>query len=389
MTPSGEAWLGLVETPLVGAKTIGFFHRSPGGRFEYDKSATETVEPLLEQLERPTAPRPGLRRARVRHADGEHIGIRAPEGRRVDARNSAAATPRHPRQRTDDPPSRRCRGPGRSLGRVLARQVLKGTGSSWATSTTANGTSPRAGSASMRSTSAAPWPLKSNYVEPDGAESRTGRRRRLDRSKVYLDSHNSGHVVARYDGNSGKVTNSWCTLPVANSCEEPLGSAAVPDAFFATEGGPVALCAARTKPSTSTPAVAGRASWRPATDRKVGAAFTGPDEGWLGGTKALGQWSPQQSASLLTPWPLPDRSPLTSVALAPGSQAAGGRIGRAGGRPGRRDAALRRVDRLAGRARHPTRPPPQPARRRLQRALQRLRRRPVRSHPALGRHVLV
>ncbi len=56
-------------------------------------------------------------------------------------------------------------------------------------------------------------------------------------------------------------------------------------------------------------------------------AFTGPDAGWLGGKKALGQWSAQQSSSLLTPWPLPDRSPLTSVALAPGSRAAVGESG--------------------------------------------------------------
>ncbi len=48
MAPSGEAWLGLVETPREGPKTIGFFHRSPGGQFEYDKSATETTLPLLE-----------------------------------------------------------------------------------------------------------------------------------------------------------------------------------------------------------------------------------------------------------------------------------------------------------------------------------------------------
>ncbi len=40
--------MGLVETPREGAKTIGFFHRSPTGRFEYDKSATEAAAPLLE-----------------------------------------------------------------------------------------------------------------------------------------------------------------------------------------------------------------------------------------------------------------------------------------------------------------------------------------------------
>ncbi len=122
MTPSGEAWLALVETPREGAKRIGFFHRSPGGLFEYDRGATETAAPLLESGSARTAPRPGCRRARVRHGDREHLGIRAPEGRRVDSGNTTATAFRCPRRRTDDPPSRRRGGPRRSLGRVLARQ---------------------------------------------------------------------------------------------------------------------------------------------------------------------------------------------------------------------------------------------------------------------------
>ncbi len=133
-------------------------------------------------------------------------------------------------------------------------------------------------------------------------------------------------MVARYDGNTGKVTNSWCTLPVANSCEEPLGSAAVPDAFFATESGPVALSL-----HEGVIDVYARGRWTsvlaPGHGPENGDAFTGPNAGWIGGTKALGQWSPEQNSSLLTSWPLPDRSPLTSIALAPGSGAGAGESG--------------------------------------------------------------
>ena len=58
-------------------------------------------------------------------------------------------------------------------------------------------------------------------------------------------------------------------------------------------------------------------------------AFSSPDEGWLGGpgARALGQWSAQGNSSPLASWPLPDRSPLTSVAL-PANSAGG--IGESG-----------------------------------------------------------
>src|SRR5262249_21057127 len=36
MTPSGEAWLWLVETATDGERRMGLFHRQPGGAFQFD-----------------------------------------------------------------------------------------------------------------------------------------------------------------------------------------------------------------------------------------------------------------------------------------------------------------------------------------------------------------
>ena len=157
---------------------------------------------------------------------------------------------------------------------------------------------------------------------------------------VNLPSHGETNVVARYERSatgppgSGQIVGSWCTLPIANSCEEALGSAAAPDAVFQTADGPVALALVKgavavfahgdwtsiTAPGYEPPALPGEG----ATD-----VFSSPTEGWLAGANALGRWSGGAGESSSTPvsWPLPDRSPLTGVALPSG---AGATIGEAG-----------------------------------------------------------
>ncbi len=388
MTPSGEAWLGLVETPLTGARTIGFFHRSPGGRFEYDKNATETAKPLLESSS-------GAQLRLGQDSGGRVYGMLTANTSEYALLKEGAWTRETALQRPPGVPSTEpmtlrvgdVQGPGEAWGAFsLAKPQGHGLilghlyNNEWHFPPSGVGLDALDLSGALAS--------HSNHVEPEALKAEPGSSAVWIGAQVYLNGHSGGHVVARYDGNSGDVTNSWCTLPVANSCEEPLGSAAVPDAFFATESGPVALSLQEAAVD-----VYARGRWTsvlaPGHGPEGGDAFTGPDAGWLGGTKALGQWSAQQSSSLLTPWPLPDRSPLTSVALAPGSQAGAGESGALA--VGLDGATLRydAFNRLAGRARRPARPPPQPARRRLQRALQRLRRRPVRRDPALGRHVLV
>jgi Big-like domain-containing protein len=134
-------------------------------------------------------------------------------------------------------------------------------------------------------------------------------------------------VVARYDSaGGGQVTNSWCSLPVATSCDEPLGDAAVPDAVFATPTGTVAMASVGGSLD-----VLSRGSWNltaaPGYYKTGGDTFTGPSEGWLGGGLAAGKVSPQTPASPLASWPIPVRSTLTSITLPPGSSAAIGASG--------------------------------------------------------------
>ena len=121
-------------------------------------------------------------------------------------------------------------------------------------------------------------------------------------AEVNLPPQGTGKVVARYELSnraepaSGRIVNSWCTLPVANSCEEALGSAAVPDTIFQTGSGPLALAIGKgavdvfshgdwtsvTAPGYSPPDEPGEG----ATD-----LFSSPTNGWLAGETALGHWS--------------------------------------------------------------------------------------------------
>ncbi len=318
MAPSGEAWLSLVETPHEGPKTIGFFHRSPGGQFEYDKSATETTLPLLE------SDKAQLRLGQ--DPEGHVYGMLSADTSEYALLKEGSWTREAPLQRPSNIPS----------GEPMTLRVgdVQGPGEAWGAFSLPN---PQGHGLILGHLYNHEWHFPpsglsldaldlggvlaghSNYVEPTALKVEQGGGVWIE-AKLYLNNHESGHVVARYDGNTGKVTNSWCTLPVANSCEEPLGSAAVPDAFFATENGPVALSL-----HEGVVDIYARGRWRsvlaPGHGPENGDAFTGPNTGWVGGTKALGQWSSEQNSSLLTPWPLPDRSPLTSIALAPGSGA--------------------------------------------------------------------
>jgi photosystem II stability/assembly factor-like uncharacterized protein len=325
MAPSGEAWLGLVETPREGAKTIGLFHRSPGGRFEYDKSATETTLPLLES---------GKAQLRLgQDPEGNVYGMLSANTPEYALLKEGAWARETPLQRPSNIPG--------SEPMTLRVGDVQSPGEAWGAFSLPN---PQGHGLILGHLYNGEWHFPSsglgldaldlsgalaghsNYVEPTALKVEPGGGAVWIEAKVYLSNHESGHVVARYDDSTGKVANSWCTLPVANSCEEPLGSAAVPDAFFATESGPVALSL-----HEGVVDVYAHGRWTsvlaPGHGPENGDAFTGPTAGWLGGTKALGQWSSEQNSSLLTPWPLPDRSPLTSIALAPGSSAGAGESG--------------------------------------------------------------
>ncbi len=181
MTPSGEAWLGLVETPLGGAKTIAFFHRSPGGRFEYDKSATEAVAPLLE-----------TEKAQLRldqDPAGHVYGMLSAGTSEYTLLEEGTWTRETALQRPSGIPG--------SEPMTLRVGDVEGPGEAWGAFSLANPQGhglilghlyngewhfPPSGLGLDALDLSGALAAKSNYVEPDGAESRTGRRRRLDRS---------------------------------------------------------------------------------------------------------------------------------------------------------------------------------------------------------------
>jgi photosystem II stability/assembly factor-like uncharacterized protein len=343
MTPSGEAWLTLVQKSRITQESkIAVFHRPPCGRFEYDEGATNELRPLLGAVsihlslgQNAEAQVGGIltagtqeyallengkwTRETTRPSDFgsvEPVALKAADAQGPGEAWGAFTTPAHPWRR------------GLILGHLYNHE--------WHLPPSAH-----LGLDALDLTGA--LGKQEDRVEPEALKAEP-LRTQAGASAVWIEAtvdHNPGEVplgrvVARYEeaaGNqTGKVTSSWCTLrltattTVPNECEQPIGSAAVPDAFFATESGPVALSLQRQAVD-----VYARGRWTsvlaPGHEPEGSAAFTGPTEGWIGGKAALGRWAPEQSANPLTPWPLPDRSPLTSVALMPGSQAAVGESG--------------------------------------------------------------
>jgi photosystem II stability/assembly factor-like uncharacterized protein len=326
ITSSGEGWLRLIETPQTGAKTIALFHRGPGGHFEYDSGATATLNPLLES----ESAQLHLGQDSAGHAFGI-LTANATEYALLEngvwTRETALQRP--PSVSSTEPMTLRAgdvQGPGEAWGAFMVSAHRHGLilghlyNHEWHFPPGGVGLDALDLTGALAS--------QNNSIEPQALKAEPESSAVWIEAHVALNGSRGGQVVARYDGKTGEVTNSWCTLPVANSCEEPLGSAAAPDAFFQTAGGPVAVAV---PPNSEAVDVYAHGRWTsvlaPGHKASGGGAFSGPAAGWLGGSTALGQLTAEAGSSLLTPWPLPDRSPLTSVALTPGSGAAAGESG--------------------------------------------------------------
>jgi photosystem II stability/assembly factor-like uncharacterized protein len=359
MTPSGEAWMWVSEEPRKpGAPVFGVFHRLPGGQFRLDPQATATLRPLQEtnrgglgvlHLQQSsggevsgmlTAPNQPEAQATVSGPQGsaisieERLGYGLLEGG-VWKLQSAALPPAS------------LLAPERTI--TLEVSDIQGPGAAWGAFTVKQGAFAPAGLIlghlqngqwTFAPTGLDALDLSGPVTDPKGYVKPEALKAEGDAvwigARVVLSS-GSGQVVARYDSSTHEVTNSWCTLPVANSCEEPLDldhPAAVPDTIIQTPSGPVGLALKEklihTYSNGKWTAVAA-----PGYTESNGETFTGPAEGWLGGEEAVGRLLPQSASPTLgssvsapsTPesaplasWPLPDRSPLTSVALPSASQ---------------------------------------------------------------------
>ena len=122
-------------------------------------------------------------------------------------------------------------------------------------------------------------------------------------------------IVAEIDTASGAAT-SWCATGSVTCTEYlPANELSVPDAVFPTANGPVALglgsgvvnvFAYGVWSQVAAPGYAGVTS--------ADATFSDRNEGWLVGGAALGHWTVGASSPLVS-WPLPDRAPLTAIAV--------------------------------------------------------------------------
>jgi hypothetical protein len=352
MAPSGEAWLWVAEasTEQGQSPVVGLFHRTPGGAFVFDAQATTTlsVSPTSGPVLLGSEPHdPGNLEVGLRlgESGGQVYGMLTAPGQATApgtneklaygllSRGSwtletATAPPglgseRHISLKVGD-----IEGPGAGWGAFEVDEPGLGLilghfqNDQWTFAPTGLDALDLTGTAANPKGSVEPTALKvdggSVWVE----------------ANVTLPPHESVPVVARYDGAAGQVTNSWCTLAVATHCQEPLDPnhpAAVPDAIFNTGGSePVAVALREdfvdvfAHGEWTSVAAPGFGHFPSHTGEDL---FYAPNEGWLAGADALGHWSGEGAASPLASWPLPDRSPLSGVALPPTSA---GEVGESG-----------------------------------------------------------
>jgi photosystem II stability/assembly factor-like uncharacterized protein len=357
MTPSGEAWLSVAEVSTNRGQppVVGLFHRVPDeDQFRLDTEATRTLGPLLGS----EAEDPGRQDVTLRlgESEGGHThGMLTASGQyaalgeltygllrdgKWTVETVKAATEPPPPFSSADPVRLKLedvQGPGEGWGAFEVEGHPPGLGlvlghlqgGEWTFSPTGLDALDLTGAVGAESNG-------KGEVLPEALKA-DGKGVWIEARVDLTPGRESGRVVARYEaeGASGHITNSWCTLPGTDSCEEPLesssGRATVPDAIFQTESGPVALGLREGSVD-----VFAHGQWTSVLAPGYGPypgqtgsddVFSSPNEGWLGGVEALGHWTANGASGSLTSWPLPDRSPLTSVALPPGSPGEAGESG--------------------------------------------------------------
>jgi hypothetical protein len=369
MTPSGEGWLSLAERSSTGTEVVGLFHRKPGSDhpFVYDEAATTALRPLLAFTSppKPVAVRLG------QSSNGQAYGMLIAPGQPEEDEEEPASSKEMLKERirygllsqekwtleTATLPAELERaaspvtlalgdlsGPGEGWGAFEPSEqaghgliVGRLKGGVWKFAPTGNPALDLTGPdedalgtvkpVALKAQGDAVWVEASLTLPPEQAE--------------------PTHVVAllkEVAGPSFELTasRSWCSIagPPAvewGSCDEPLGSAAVPQAIFEPEvdGHRETVALALHEAGGSFLDVFEHGEWRGVLTPGYGSAaadpsevdFSSPNEGWVAGAKALGAWSAEKSSSSLTSWPLPDRAPLMSVALPPGTSGAASESG--------------------------------------------------------------
>ena len=372
MAPSGEAWLSVAEVSTK-AKTepvVGIFHRAPGGQFLLDSAATKTLGPLIgSEAETPELLKADLR---VGESGGQVDGVLTAPGQAEQSGSAPTASGSVPVEAKLEygllrsgtwqlaiatPPANvmhagelitleqaDTQAPGEGWGAFEIGAPRAGLGlvlghfkdSEWQFARTQSG---------ALGTGLDALDLSGTVDNPEATVRPTALK--AEGNDVWVEAEvglpsQENRVVARYERSttgppgSGQVVGSWCTLRVANSCEEALGSAAVPDTVLQTANGSVALALAKgavdvfSHGDWTSVAAPGYEPPYPGEGDTHGDAFSSPTDGWLAGANALGHWSgatSEQGTIEPVSWPLPDRSPLTSVALPPGAAATIGEAG--------------------------------------------------------------
>jgi hypothetical protein len=355
MTETGEAWIWVADRAKDGSRPplAGLFHRLPGGAFLLDRAATDAVgAALLAPTELRTIPGT-LSLRRVGGVTSGLLVSPAQEPRAVEAAGADDATVEVAgrldyallaagswRRVTAELPADYGAEEGERVG--LAVGVLDGPESGWAAlerrrPSDTLGRSPlvlaRFDEAELLPVEApfdafdltGPLGLAGAAARPSGLH--VGGGEVWVGATVIAAGGAQGRVVARLDAAEATLLGSWCDLSSlpdeSDDCAEQLSNdrpAAVPNAVFAAPGGPVALSLQQDFVHVFADGLWSRRA-APGFARSGGVLFASPDEGWLAGPNGVGRWSAAPAAAPLRRWPQANRTPLTSLAVPPGSGA--------------------------------------------------------------------
>jgi hypothetical protein len=351
MAATGEAWIWISGQTTLGERRYAIFHREPGAQFLFDADAAASLGPELldppdgggELTVRTAADgtayglllSPGQQGAvaSLPAADGTLVPVftKLSYGLLVDGTWTSASAPVPPdfEPKANDTIS-------------LAAADVHAAGAGY-------------GALSVQRSAPDPAPAFLGAFAPDGtwtyrptgadAFDATGALD-TDGTKVLVDglydaggevwlsaqvqspditgeTQSGANAILRYDTMKDGPLDVWCSpalQPVA-ACPSSIDlgdPATLPTAVFPTANGPEALAL-----SDGFVDVFSQGEWTrvaaPGFLSNDSTFFAGPNDGWLAGQAALGHWTLSPAQSPLVSWPEANRSPLTAVALPPGS----------------------------------------------------------------------
>jgi hypothetical protein len=362
MTPSGDGWIVLRQTPPQGANQVAVFHKAPGSdQFLLDAGASVTLQPLLvaDDGNNPGLQVPGVKTSPGRfelgeRGDGSTYGLLIAPQQPTVPKQEPSVSGQTVTIKTELqygvlengewtvknatlPPGFVARGPNEEVSVMVADPT--GPGSGWAA--LSSGSPQPLMLAHFDDSGWTFVPTGLDVLDLTGALATTRPQVyatgiRADGTGVWLSAQvntptGGGPLVAHYDATSGTTTGVWCdagVVALSTGCTRTLDAnnpAAVPQDVFQTADGEVAETL-----GMGFVDLYSYGAWTPIAAPGFGllsnpgqSLFISPTDGWVVGQNGVGRISAQSPAGSLPVWPEPNRATLLSIALPPAGAGVG------------------------------------------------------------------